>query len=202
MCTENDEEDCGVQIPAASIGEVDFETLSKMHPKEAAEILRIEALMDQGLESHGDFLKLCELLNAFGDSSQAEFLLRRNINTDYGSEDIDKYFELFGMSKWDELSKSVEHFEQQLQLELIEIEADEDFMVLTYRTEGSPDGAKQCGLLAGPCYVDIQYTNKDFVVADIMQSGADEDDLGNEEMRQAMVFSEEVWISAPFSILE
>ena len=192
MC--NDEEASGPEIPAASIGDVDLISLGKSHPKEAAEIARIEGLLGRGAECHEEFLRLCELLRDFGDPLQAEYLLRLNIDRDHEEAAIEKYFELFGAGWWGEYQQAIEVFQNQFRVSLTGANG-LDFMAAEYETEGSAHGGTFCELLGGPCTIEISYEHKDFITAILdIPSISDLEDEWVVDDREAMKYVDGAWV--------
>src|SRR5690242_19240359 len=97
--------DDGFLIPAATIQDVD---LSAADPELATEILRLGHLMERGEETPEQFAQLVRLLVQAGQTSKAEYLLRRNLEG--VADGLALYREMFGTARPDEFAAAVEGF--------------------------------------------------------------------------------------------
>ena len=100
------------QIPAATIGDIDLSTAAKLSPEDAAEIKRLGGLLDEGRDTIGDLILLCELLNKHGKTSKAEELLRCNIVVN-GDEAHKAYVRHYGNTAELALSSAIAEFATQ-----------------------------------------------------------------------------------------
>jgi hypothetical protein len=157
----NDEH--GYAIPAASIGDTDLVALAQTNPEAAKEIVRLVALMDRGEETKEEFLRLCQLLFDIGSTTEAEYLLRRNL--DY-YEDRALYTRLFGLTKVEEFDAAIEAFRSQFDLKLVLV-AQNDFLVSTFHSNGGLSRSDALALLSSPCEIKFGYIEQDKIEADI-----------------------------------
>lgn len=152
------------RIPAANIGETDLVALAETDPEAAREIARLVNLMNRGEESDDECLRLCRLLFDAGSARASEHLLRRNLSFYHGHV---LYIELFGTAKQDEFDAAIEAFKSQFEVELI-LEAENDFLVLTFHTAGSPQRSDAFTLLSSPCTVQFGYIEQDTIQAHVL----------------------------------
>lgn len=158
------EHDDDYLIPAASIGDVDFDELERTNPDAAREIRRINSLMINGEDSKAEFLRLCRLLFDVGKHTASEYLLRRNLDCYEGAA---LYGELFGSAKEDEFNVAIDAFRVQFEVELNHIR-DEAFLVRYYHAVNCPARFDDLRLLSQPCEIKFGYIERDKIEADIM----------------------------------
>jgi hypothetical protein len=117
-------------IPAANIGDTDLVAIALTHPEQAKEIGHLAHLMENGRDTHEEFVRLCQLLCDVGENSVAEILLRRNMD---GPSDVAIYRRLFGPGKENEFAAAVSAFQLQFNLTL-SLVTEDDFLVTTFHT--------------------------------------------------------------------
>src|SRR4051794_32325962 len=116
-------------IPAASIGDTDLLALAQTNPALAKEIACLEDLMNRGVETKEEFLRLCQLLFDAGSVEASEYLLRRNLDYYEGQA---LYLRLFGTTRQEEFRTAIEAFKSQFDVDLVLI-AEKSFLVTKFR---------------------------------------------------------------------
>ena len=162
-------------IPAANIGDVDLDDVAKQFPVEAREIARIEDLMNRGEETKAEFLQLCELLHRVGGTKDAEYLLRRNLEYYEGWE---LYRRLFGTVVPDTFARAVDRFTEEFGLQLTR-QKEWDFLDEEYLSTPLESVIPRFNILNRPCIVRFNYSDRDFIVADVVDAEANEAETVN-----------------------
>jgi hypothetical protein len=152
----------GHGIPAAHIADVDLDAIADRAA--AQELARLGDLLDRGEETREEFCRLCQLLHDVGETTKSEYLLRRNLDEDDPSHDL--YFKLFGNDKPDQFEAAIESFKSQFNISLTFIEKN-DFLDLTFHSDGGPPRSDDFSLLTRPCEVRFGYIEQDKIECDI-----------------------------------
>ena len=151
-------------IPASSIGDTDLHAIAQTNRTAAKEIARLEALLGRGEETPEEFCTLCQLLHDVGEKANSEYLLRRNLDEDDPSCEL--YLQLFGNEKPDEFHAAIEVFKTQFNISLTFVEKN-DFLNLTFKTDGGPPRSDVFSLLTRPCEIRFGFTRQDRIECDI-----------------------------------
>ena len=163
---DSEEDICA--IPAASIADVDIAAIAEHSERTAREISRLGQLMDQGKETEEEFAQLIKLLFETGAKVEAEYLLRRNLEVGDASHSL--YLELFGTVKVQEFRDAILAFRTEFETGLTLVEElaflDETYLLTSKQSN--------CSLPSGPCEVRFDYSERDFVSADISQLDGNE----------------------------
>ena len=160
------------EIPAASLGDVDLDALRARHPREAAEIERLDALVQTGHESPAEFLRLCELLHLVGATRDAEYLLRRNLDH-YDGRPL--YEQLFGDEVPARFARAIAAFAAQFAVALT-LDDQGDFLEETHSS--LPRGRhERPAALDGPATVRFDFVERDHVTADVCSDDGESDAL-------------------------
>jgi hypothetical protein len=149
-----DEADEAERTPAASISDVDLDSIPE---REAEEIARLGEKMEQGEDTEEDFLRLCQLLYTVGHRAKSEYLLRRNLEE--GEPGHDLYIGLFGTVKQEEFESAVEAFKSQFDVEISFVEKC-DFLDWEFHSQGGPPRSDAFALLERPCEVRFSYSDE------------------------------------------
>src|SRR5260221_1586853 len=155
-------------IPAANICGVNLDEVAIRFPEAAQEIARIDALMQRGEETAIEFRRLCELLHLTGATIEGEYLLRRNIEHYEGAE---LYRKLFGTIIPDNYSCAIQRFADEFGLKL-EIQNQIGFLDQEYLSVPMSFGSR-FNILNGNCTIRFDYSQRDFIVAEIIADDAD-----------------------------
>jgi hypothetical protein len=124
-----------VKIPGFNIADIDLSDIAEQAPEVAAEITRIGELMHFGDETPEEFRLMCQLLFDYGGISDAEQLLRNNLEE--GDETHALYLRLFGREKEEEFAKAIEDFQTAFKAKLRHKETS-GFLNTAYELEPLP----------------------------------------------------------------
>ena len=159
-------------IPGASIGSVDLEQVAKTDPTAAAEIARINNLMQQGKESKEEFLTLVQLMYRAGYHQDAEYLLRCNVDS---AEDEALYRMLFGSKMPDEFDRAILALAAEFSL-VFHLRAKEtDFLHAAYESVSSDQTTPRYNVLHGACVIRFAYNRQNYVIAEVMTAEAEQE---------------------------
>ncbi len=185
-----DDEDAGA-IPAANIGDTDLVAIAQTNLAATKEIARLEDLMNRGEETKEEFLRLCQLLFDVGSVSASEYLLRRNLDY-YEGHAI--YVRLFGTARQEEFDAAIDAFKSQFDVDL-ELVAENDFLISTFRSDGSSPRFDNFALLSRPCEIKFGYIEQDMIEADVTLFAPGRDVLDADEC-MVLFFVNGVWEDA------
>lgn len=160
--TDNNE-DHGYAIPAASIANINIGAIESRSRKAACEIRRLGNLMEKGEDTKEDLGQLIQLLFEMDEKTEAEYLLRRNL--EIGEESHTLYLKLFGKQKIKLFREAIAGFATQFHTELA-IREESDFLDETYLL---PPYQTIPPLPSGPCEVRFDFSERDFVSSDVCQ---------------------------------
>jgi hypothetical protein len=173
-------------IPAANIGETDLEAVARVNPAAASEIAVLRDRMDVGEETEQEFLRLCRLLFEVGSAGPAEYLLRRNLE----SEDaLSLYAELFGDQKPAEFERSIRAFESQFGAKLRHV-ATLGFLQSKFAAAGAMNVPAAARVLAGPFHAAFGYIERDSIEVSVTA----EDASGELTDATLLTFDGERWV--------
>jgi hypothetical protein len=150
------------KIPAASIEGIDLKRIAARSQTAAYEIMRIGRLLDEGLETGDDLVRLCELLHTYGESAKSEELLRCNI---VGKDDAfyQAYHRLHGFSVEKEFERRVSAFSDQFGVRLT---SGRELGFLRRDCTSLPESLPAdldpavFRFLSNPCSLEFRYTSK------------------------------------------
>jgi hypothetical protein len=153
------------KIYAFNIYDIDLSDIAERAPEVAAEIIRIGELMRFGDETPEEFRFMCQLLFDYGEISEAERILRNNLEE--GDETHALYLRLFGRVKEEEFAKAIEDFQTFFRVKLRHKKT-HGFLNTSYELEPIPVEEAYHPLFAGePVEVWFIYSEIDAVTAQV-----------------------------------
>lgn len=153
------------KIPAANIYDIDLSDVSEQAPEVASEIIRLGELLRLGDETPEEFRLLCQLLFDYGKVSEAEHLLRANLEE--GDENHALYLRLFGKAKEEEFLRAIEDFQTAFNTKIHHKESF-GFLHTVYELDPLPVEEAPFPLFAEEsCEVLFDYNEKDAITAHV-----------------------------------
>lgn len=156
------------RTPAATIADLDLNSLGLHFPDEARQIASLAELMQLGTDTEEDFGQLVKLLTRTGEKQRTEHLLRRNVC----SPELRRlYGKLFGDEVPARFHRAVVAFGDEFGLSLSRVR-EMDFLVEMYRSRPTDNETSRFEVLASECDVRFATVRRDVVEASVEAIGA------------------------------
>ena len=136
-------------------------------------------------------MRLCRLLFDVGSVAASEYLLRRKLEYYEGHA---LYVRLFGTARQEEFDAAIEAFKSQFDVDL-ELLAEKDFLISTFRSDGGPPRFDDFALLSRPCEIKFGYIEQNMIEADVALFAPGRDVLDADEC-MVLFFVNGVWEDA------
>ncbi len=155
-----------IEIPAATISDVNLKRVQKFYPAEVKKIEQLGRKMG-GAEGTTDaeFCQLIELLCVIGEKEKAEYLLRRNLEV--GGKSHKLYFQLFGHVTEKEFESAITSFKREFGVNLTFIKQ-ADFLEEFYRSSPVKNKKRKYKVLSAQCEITFSYSEEHSILADVV----------------------------------